>query len=98
MRRDSRGSHAVPGSPAAPQRVADERRDDTSLDSRAMDSRYAPGDVESRWQETWEAEGLYAAGAGARGEETFVICAPPPNVTGGLHIGHALNGSLAGRR
>jgi valyl-tRNA synthetase len=59
-----------------------------------MDPRYAPGDVESRWQETWEAEGLYAAGAGARGEETFVICAPPPNVTGGLHIGHALNGSL----
>jgi valyl-tRNA synthetase len=59
-----------------------------------MESRYAPGDVERHWQETWEAEGLYAAGAGARGDETYVICAPPPNVTGGLHMGHALNGSI----
>ena len=59
-----------------------------------MDPRYAPGGVEARWQETWEAEGLYAAGAGARHDRTFVICVPPPNVTGGLHIGHALNGSL----
>jgi valyl-tRNA synthetase len=59
-----------------------------------MDSRYAPGDVELRWQEAWEAEGLYAAGAGARHDDSYVICAPPPNVTGGLHIGHALNGSI----
>jgi valyl-tRNA synthetase len=59
-----------------------------------MDSRYAPGDVETRWQQTWEGEGLYAAGAGARRDATYVICAPPPNVTGGLHLGHALNGAL----
>jgi valyl-tRNA synthetase len=59
-----------------------------------MDSRYAPDDVESRWQETWEREGLYAAGAGARSDDTYVICVPPPNVTGALHIGHAVNGSI----
>ncbi len=59
-----------------------------------MDPRYAPSGVEARWQETWEAEGLYAAGAGARRDGTYVICVPPPNVTGELHIGHALNGSL----
>ena len=59
-----------------------------------MEPRYAPGDVERRWQATWEDEGLYAAGAGARREETYVICVPPPNVTGDLHIGHALNGSI----
>ena len=59
-----------------------------------MDPRYAPEDVEARWQEAWEAEGLYAAGAGAREDETYVICVPPPNVTGGLHMGHALNGSI----
>ncbi|HET9437697.1 MAG TPA: valine--tRNA ligase [Gaiellaceae bacterium] len=59
-----------------------------------MEARYAPGDVERRWQETWEAEGLYAAGAGARRDETYVICVPPPNVTGDLHLGHALNGSI----
>ncbi|HYI75467.1 MAG TPA: valine--tRNA ligase [Gaiellaceae bacterium] len=59
-----------------------------------METRYDPGIVEERWQETWEAEGLYAAGAGARHDDTYVICVPPPNVTGNLHIGHALNGSL----
>ncbi len=59
-----------------------------------MDSRYAPGGIEARWQETWEAEGLYAAGAGSRRDETFAICVPPPNVTGDLHMGHALNGSI----
>ncbi len=59
-----------------------------------MDPRYAPDGVEARWQTTWEAEGLYAAGAGARHDDSYVICVPPPNVTGDLHIGHALNGSL----
>ena len=59
-----------------------------------MESRYAPGDVERRWQETWEAEKLYAAGAGAHREDTYVICVPPPNVTGALHMGHAINGSI----
>jgi valyl-tRNA synthetase len=59
-----------------------------------MESLYDPSGVERRWQETWEAEGLYAAGAGRRGAETFVICVPPPNVTGELHMGHALNGAM----
>jgi uncharacterized protein (TIGR00369 family) len=43
--------------------------------------------------EAWEAEGLYAAGR-ARTTTTYVICVPPPNVTGDLHMGHALNGSI----
>src|SRR5918994_4182191 len=59
-----------------------------------MEPLYRPEGVEERWQRTWEEEGLYRAGAGARRDETFVICAPPPNVTGPLHMGHALNGSL----
>jgi valyl-tRNA synthetase len=59
-----------------------------------MDTRYDPKGVEARWQRAWEAEGLYRAGAGARREDTFVICVPPPNVTGELHMGHALNGSM----
>src|SRR6266571_1246894 len=59
-----------------------------------MDTRYDPHAVEARWQEAWEGEGLYRAGAGARRGETFVICVPPPNVTGELHMGHALNGSI----
>jgi len=59
-----------------------------------MDSLYDPAAVERRWQEAWEAEGLYAAGAGRRRDTSFVICVPPPNVTGELHMGHALNGSI----
>jgi valyl-tRNA synthetase len=59
-----------------------------------MDTRYEPRGVEERWQETWEAEGLYAAEPGS-GRETFVVAHPPPNVTGALHTGHALQISLA---
>ena len=59
-----------------------------------MEPLYDPSGVERRWQETWEADGLYAAGAGRRRDEAFVICVPPPNVTGDLHMGHALNGAI----
>ena len=59
-----------------------------------MESLYDPSAVERRWQEAWESDGLYAAGAGRRRDESFVICVPPPNVTGELHMGHALNGSI----
>ena len=59
-----------------------------------MEPRYEPHAVEGRWQRTWEEEGLYRAGAGARRDDTFVICVPPPNVTGELHMGHALNGTI----
>ena len=59
-----------------------------------MEPLYKPEGVEERWQLAWEAEGLYRAGAGKRRDDTFVICVPPPNVTGSLHMGHALNGSL----
>jgi valyl-tRNA synthetase len=59
-----------------------------------MDPRYTPAEVEARWQETWEAEGHYGAGAGARGDETFVVMHPPPNISGSLTIGHVLQLSL----
>ena len=59
-----------------------------------MEQTYSPAGLEERWQRAWEEEGLYRAGVAARRDETFVICVPPPNVTGALHMGHALNGSL----
>ena len=59
-----------------------------------MEPLYKPDGVEERWQESWEAEGLYEAHAD-RGEPTFVIAHPPPNVTGELHMGHALQLALA---
>ena len=59
-----------------------------------MEPLYRPEGVEQRWQRVWEEEGLYRAGAGRRLDQTYVICIPPPNVTGELHMGHALNGAL----
>jgi valyl-tRNA synthetase len=59
-----------------------------------MEPLYRPEGVEERWQRTWEEEGLYAADPDPS-RETFVIAHPPPNVTGELHMGHALQLALA---
>ena len=59
-----------------------------------MEPRYNPQGVEARWQGTWEEEGLYRAHADDP-RPTFVVAHPPPNVTGELHMGHALQLSLA---
>jgi len=59
-----------------------------------MEPLYQPQGIEERWQRTWEEEGLYNAEPGS-GRETFVVAHPPPNVTGALHTGHALQISLA---
>jgi valyl-tRNA synthetase len=58
-----------------------------------MDPLYKPQGVEERWQRTWEEEGLYAADAGSD-RETFVVMHPPPNISGSLTLGHALQLSL----
>ncbi len=59
-----------------------------------MEPLYKPQGVEERWQRTWEDEGLYAADPDPS-RESFAIAHPPPNVTGDLHLGHALQLSLA---
>src|SRR5881397_2377833 len=59
-----------------------------------MESLYRPQSVEERWQRTWEEEGLYNADPDPS-RESFAIAHPPPNVTGDLHLGHALQLSLA---
>jgi valyl-tRNA synthetase len=59
-----------------------------------MDPLYKPQGVEARWQQIWEEEGLYAADPDPE-RESFAIAHPPPNVTGDLHLGHALQLSLA---
>ncbi|MDQ3893066.1 MAG: valine--tRNA ligase [Actinomycetota bacterium] len=58
-----------------------------------MEPRYDPRGVEERWQRTWEEEGLYASEPDREGEP-FAIALPPPNVTGELHMGHALNAAI----
>jgi valyl-tRNA synthetase len=59
-----------------------------------MQPRYDPHGVEERWQRTWEEEGLYNADPDPS-RTSFAIAHPPPNVTGDLHLGHALQLSLA---
>ena len=59
-----------------------------------MEPRYTPAGVEERWQRAWEEEGLYNADPDPS-RESFAIAHPPPNVTGDLHLGHALQLSLA---
>jgi valyl-tRNA synthetase len=59
-----------------------------------MEPLYSPEGVEERWQRIWEEEGLYNADPDPT-RESFVIAHPPPNVTGDLHMGHALQLSLA---
>ncbi|HTR32514.1 MAG TPA: valine--tRNA ligase [Gaiellaceae bacterium] len=58
-----------------------------------MEPRYDPHGVEERWQETWEAEGLYNADPDPS-RTPYVDAHPPPNVTGELHTGHALQLAL----
>jgi len=58
-----------------------------------MEPLYKPEGVEERWQRTWEEEGLYRAHADDP-RPTFVDAHPPPNVTGELHMGHALQLAL----
>jgi valyl-tRNA synthetase len=53
---------------------------------------FDPAEIESRWYARWEEEGLFRP---ERPEaEPFTIVIPPPNVTGSLHIGHALDNTL----
>ncbi len=58
-----------------------------------MEPLYTPHGVEERWQRAWEEEGHFHADPEAPGE-AYVIAVPPPNVTGALHMGHALNGTI----
>ncbi|MFN3279539.1 MAG: class I tRNA ligase family protein, partial [Paracoccus hibiscisoli] len=59
-----------------------------------MEKSFDAADAEARIAAGWEATNAFAAGANARRAETFTVMIPPPNVTGSLHIGHALNNTL----
>ncbi len=57
-----------------------------------LEKTFDPKSVEPRLYKAWEASGAFAPKPGSA--ETFSIVIPPPNVTGSLHIGHALNNTL----
>jgi valyl-tRNA synthetase len=60
-----------------------------------LEKTYDAAVVEPRIAKVWEEEDAFRAGAGAEdGAEPFAVVIPPPNVTGSLHMGHALNNTL----
>ncbi|HLL28835.1 MAG TPA: valine--tRNA ligase [Xanthobacteraceae bacterium] len=60
-----------------------------------LEKTYQPADVEDRIYRAWEAAGAFNAGRPERkNAEPYCIVIPPPNVTGSLHMGHALNNTL----
>lgn len=58
-----------------------------------MDNVYQPKEVEKKWYSFWEKEGLFQPKIEPK-KKPFVIVIPPPNVTGSLHMGHALNNTV----
>src|ERR1700674_3220613 len=60
-----------------------------------IEKNYQPGEIESRVSAAWEESQAFAAGRPERrGARPYSIVIPPPNVTGSLHMGHALNNTL----
>ncbi len=58
-----------------------------------MEKVYDPKKVEEKWYEEWISKGYYKSDSSSD-KPPFTIVIPPPNVTGSLHIGHALNNTL----
>ena len=54
-----------------------------------MEKTFAPQDIETKWYKTWEERGYFSPNMAAQ-KDPYSIVIPPPNVTGSLHIGHAL--------
>src|SRR5271167_2416260 len=62
-------------------------------DKLSMPPAYDPKDLETRWYEFWEKSGYFKASSDST-RPAFCIVAPPPNVTGSLHMGHSLTYTL----
>jgi valyl-tRNA synthetase len=58
-----------------------------------LEKAYEPKEVEQRWYQYWEEKDLFSA-AEKSSQKSYSIVIPPPNVTGVLHMGHALNNTL----
>jgi valyl-tRNA synthetase len=58
-----------------------------------MEKNYEPAKIEEKWYATWMERGAFH-GDSSREGETYCVMIPPPNVTGILHMGHALNNTI----
>jgi len=66
---------------------------DTTHTSAELSTRFAPADAEARLMADWLASGLFHAEPDPE-RRPYSIVIPPPNITGNLHMGHALNGTI----
>ena len=67
--------------------------DAQSIDHLRETTRFEPAAVEARWMKQWLASHLFHAEPDPA-REPYSIVIPPPNITGVLHMGHALNGTI----
>ncbi|MBI3551673.1 MAG: valine--tRNA ligase [Elusimicrobia bacterium] len=58
-----------------------------------LEKAYDPSPVEAKWVKAWDAAKLFKSAPAAK-RKSYTIVIPPPNVTGALHLGHALNNAL----
>ncbi|MDP8219274.1 MAG: class I tRNA ligase family protein, partial [Candidatus Theseobacter exili] len=58
-----------------------------------MEKNYEPHSIEDKWYEKWLEEKTFHSDS-SKGGEPYCIMIPPPNVTGILHMGHALNNTI----
>ncbi len=65
----------------------------TTAATTPLASQYDPTVTETKWQQYWEQKEVFKADP-SRGGEPFCVMIPPPNVTGSLHMGHALEEAL----
>jgi valyl-tRNA synthetase len=68
-------------------------RGDEMMKDSVLPKAYEPAQVEAKWYRFWEEQGLFRADEDSPAP-AFSIVIPPPNVTGDLHMGHALNNTL----
>jgi hypothetical protein len=69
-----------------------ENKDAAGGSAPALDRNFDAAAAERRWAERWESSGAFACGR--TDGVPYAIVIPPPNVTGSLHMGHALNNTL----
>ncbi|HBG46270.1 MAG TPA: valine--tRNA ligase [Deltaproteobacteria bacterium] len=63
------------------------------MSEKTLEKTYEPGSVEARWASFWIDQSLATPDL-ASGKPGFSMVIPPPNITGALHLGHALNSTL----
>lgn len=63
------------------------------MSNHKLNDKFNPKEFEERLYQTWEKEGYFKP-SGDKTKEPFCIMMPPPNVTGKLHMGHALDGTI----